>query len=289
MTRRLLCLTAALAAACASGSRGTASAPGPGATPYGPASVTRPEDAIRYGPSAVRYSVHRQLHIQQGVGEQVHTQDLGTRAFLTVAIAGPPDGTGYPATFTVDSIIADSGTAAQLTATLSRAKKLVFAGRVAPSGEFVNSVPSDSAVAQSFVQLLGGFRDFLPRIPPGGLELGSAWSDTLDRTQKGGGLEMTLQAITQGRAAAWEDHAGTRCLRVEGTVSYNLAGKGQSGGQPMEVAGRGMGSGFSFIASGGRFLGAESRDSANLTYRFLIQGVALPVIQVTRTTVVVLP
>ena len=106
MTRRLLWLSAALAA-CASGGGGTTPAPAPGPMPYGPASPEQPAttrtDALRYGPSAVRYIVHRQLHIQQGFGEQVHTQDLGTKTFLTVAIAGPTNRTGYPATFTVDS------------------------------------------------------------------------------------------------------------------------------------------------------------------------------------------
>jgi hypothetical protein len=285
---------AVLAAACASGagSRGTTPQPAPGPPVYGPPSpppTTPPSDLIRYGPSAMRYVVHRQLHVQQGVGESVQTQDLGTRTFLTVAISGPADATGYPATFSVDSIVADSGTAAPLTESFNRVRKLVFSGRVTPRGEFVNPVASDSTVAQSVVQLLGGFRDFLPRIPSGGLELGATWSDTLERTQKGGGLDVTLRTVTQGRAAAWEERAGTRSLRVEGTVSYDVAGKGQRGGQSMEVAGRGVASGFGFIAVDGRFLGAESRDSANLTYHLLIQGVTLPVIQITRTTVTVLP
>src|SRR5206468_2434574 len=89
----------------------------------------------------------------------------------------------------------------------------------------------DSAAAQSLIQLLGGFRDFLPRIPRAGLELGTTWSDTLDRSQKGGGRDVTFHTVVQGRATAWEDYAGTRSLRVAGTVSYTVAGTAQTASQ----------------------------------------------------------
>src|SRR5207249_5709117 len=45
----------------------------------------------------------------------------------------------------------------------------------------------------------------------------------------------------------------------------------------------------SFIAADGRYLGGESRDSTTLTVRLTVQGVAIPVTQVTHTTVAVLP
>jgi hypothetical protein len=244
---------------------------------------------VRYGPSAVRNVVRRELHIQQGLGEQAHTQDLGTRTFLTVAISGPADSVGYPATFLVDSIVGDSGMPAQIRDNLDRAKRLVFSGRVAPGGELLRAVPSDSVAAQSLAQVLGGFRDFLPRIPRRGAAPGASWTDTLERKQKSAGIEVTIHAVVHGRAAAWEDYAGTRALRVEGTTAYTLAGSGQNAGQSVEIAGQGAGTGVSFLAADGRFLGAEARDSADLTYRFLNEGVALPVIQVTRTTVTAVP
>ncbi|HYK82393.1 MAG TPA: hypothetical protein VEU55_04555 [Gemmatimonadales bacterium] len=233
--------------------------------------------------------MHRELHIQQGVGEQARIQDLGTRCYVALAIAGPSDSLGYPATVTVDSVIGDSGTPAPLRESLDRARRLVFSGRVAPGGEFRNVVPSDSAAAQALVQLLGGFRDFLPRIPRRGLELGAAWTDTLERTQRREGLEVTIHAVARGRAAAWEAHAGARSLRVESSIAYTLAGTGRNAGQPVELQGQGAGTGASFLSATGRFLGSEARDSADLTYRFLNEGVAVAVIQVIRTTVTVVP
>src|SRR5205823_12290871 len=112
----------------------------------------------------------------------VHAPDQGVsdRFFVATANTGPADGIGYPATFLVDSIVADSGTPPPIVDNTNKVRKLVFAGRVAPRGEFVTALPSDSAVSQSVVQLLGNFRDFLPRLPLDGVQPGAAWPDTVE-------------------------------------------------------------------------------------------------------------
>jgi len=297
MIRRLLVMGAALAAACASRSGGPvpASAPvTPAATsPSPPAPGDQPaarrSDAVRYGPSALRYLVHRQLHRQQGQAERPQATDLGARIYLAATITGPADSIGYPATFTVDSIVPDSGMPPPLADNLSRARKLVFSGRLLPRGEFVNGVASDSVLAQSLVQFLANFRDFMPRLPRDGLTPGVAWTDTLEATQKGGGSEVSRRAILRSTAAAWADHAGARSLRLEATSTYQVTGAGQNLGQPFDLAGSGSATVVSFIAADGRYLGGESRDSTSMTVHLAVQGLAVPVTQVTHTTVAVLP
>ncbi len=297
MIRRLLVMGAALAAACASRSGGPvpASAPvTPAATsPSPPAPGDQPaarrSDAVRYGPSALRYLVHRQLHRQQGQAERPQATDLGARIYLAATITGPADSIGYPATFTVDSIVPDSGMPPPLADNLSWARKLVFSGRLLPRGEFVNGVASDSVLAQSLVQFLANFRDFMPRLPRDGLTPGVAWTDTLEATQKGGGSEVSRRAILRSTAAAWEDHAGARSLRLEATSTYQVTGAGQNLGQPFDLAGSGSATVVSFIAADGRYLGGESRDSTSMTVHLAVQGLAVPVTQVTHTTVAVLP
>jgi hypothetical protein len=244
---------------------------------------------VRYGPSALRYVVHRRLHIQQALGDQTQAQDVGARIFVATAITGPADSIGYPATFLVDSIVADSGTPPPIVDNVNKVRKLVFAGRVASRGEFVNALASDSAVAQSVVQLLGNFRDFLPRLPLDGVKPGAAWTDTVETSQKGSGSEVSRRTITQSTAAGWEDRLGTRGVRVDGSQTYRVAGGGKNAGQPFELSGAGTGSGVAYIAADGRYLGGEWQDSTTLTVRLPVQGVAVPVIQVTRTTVAVLP
>ncbi len=302
MARRLLVIAAALTAACASARGGTAPSPAPGATPAPASAVAEAPaaagaatpaalraDVIRYGPSALRYVIHRRLHIQQALGGQEQGQDLGARIYVSAAIAGPADSVGYPATFTVDSVVPDSGTPQPVAATVSRARRLVFSGRLTARGEFVNAVASDSALAQSVVQLLASFRDFLPRVPAEGLTLGAAWTDTLETTQKGAGAEVSRRAIMRATAGAWSEYAGTRSLRLEASSTYQVAGAGTNAGQPFELSGSGSATAVSFIAADGRYMGGESRDSTTLTVRLPVQGVAIPVIQVTHTTVAVQP
>ena len=297
MTRVLPVLVAALAAACAT-RRGGGAAPAPvlPATPPPVATTDQPaptaprrSDAVRYGPSALRYLVHRRLHVQQGQAERPQATDLGARIYVAAAIAGPADSIGYPATFTVDSIVPDSGTPPPLADNLSRARKLVFSGRLLPRGEFVNGVASDSVLAQSLGQFLANFRDFMPRLPRDGLTPGITWTDTLEATQKGGGSEVSRRAILRSTAAAWEDHAGARSLRLEATSTYQVSGAGQNLGQPFDLAGSGSATVVSYIAADGRYLGGESRDSTSLTVHLAVQGLAVPVTQVTHTTVAVLP
>src|SRR5438445_3248652 len=82
MTRALPLLVAVLAAACASRRGGAPELPAPASpatvppvapsdkpAPVVPAAPRR-SDAVRYGPSALRYVVHRQLHVQQGQAER---------------------------------------------------------------------------------------------------------------------------------------------------------------------------------------------------------------------------
>ncbi|HZI21545.1 MAG TPA: hypothetical protein VFD76_03485 [Gemmatimonadales bacterium] len=300
----VLVASGALAAGCATGRTGTSlappatpspSSPSPAVSPPPPAPPAAPtthgSDPVRYGPSALRYVVHRQLHIQQSLGDQIQIQNVGARIFVAVTISGPADSVGYPTTFTVDSIAADSGMPPVIADNITKVRKLVFAGRVVRRGEFVNAVASDSALAQSqsVGQVLGNFRDFLPRLPLEGLKPGATWTDTVTTTQKGSDAAGSRRSIVHATAMEWPVTSGRPSLRVETTQTYEVTGSGKNTGQPYELSGTGTASGTAFITTDGRYLGGEARDSTTLTIRLPMQGMAVPVIQVAHTTVAVLP
>ena len=293
MARRLLVVGSVLAAACASGGTGaggpSTTRPTVSASPAAQPAKRPAVEVIRLGPSALRYVVHQRVHVEQDFAGLPPTLDLGFRIFCGATIAGPADSAGYPTTFSVDSILPDSGVTLPPTINLTAAKGLVFRGRLAPTGEFRNAVPSDSAVAQSLGQLLGRFRNFYPRLPAEGLKLGVAWTDTVSATDKGGGADVTTKSIIHSNAAAWEDRAGTRTLRLEVNSTFEFSGTGEGGGQPFQLAGGGARSGVEFVAQDGRYLGGESRDSTNLTITLPTQGVVIPRRQISRVTVTVLP
>ncbi len=305
----LLVASGAFVAACAGagggggGGRGVTTVPPPATpTPTTPSAAVPPSpspspppthgsDPIRYGPSALRYVVHRQLHIQQTLGDQIQVQNLGARVFVALTITGPADSVGYPTTFTVDSIVADSGTAQVIADNLTKVRKLVLAVRVVRRGEFVNAVASDSALAQSqsVAQVLGNFRDFLPRLPLEGLKAGATWTDTVTTTQKGSDAAASRRSIVHATALEWPAATGAPSLRVETTQTYEVTGSGKNTGQPYELSGTGSANGTAFITTDGRYLGGEAHDSTAFTIRLPIQGMAVPVIQVAQTTIAVRP
>src|SRR5207245_3035279 len=97
-------------------------------------------------------------------GGQPQSQDLGAQIFVVLLITGPSDSLGYRASFTVDSVVADSGTPAVVAVSMTRARRLVFDGRLDGRGAFRNPVASDTALAQTLLQRLGHFRALLRRV-----------------------------------------------------------------------------------------------------------------------------
>jgi hypothetical protein len=290
MSLRLLLAAAMLfATACAAGARPapSAGAPEPAAPPTTPGPGG---EVVRLAPSVLRYVVHHRIHVEQQFQGQTQTIDRGVRMFMAARIAGPAgpaDTLGYPVTFTIDSIVPDSGAALPQTVNLSAARGLVYTGHVSPVGDFREGASPDSARAQTFAQLIGAFRTFYPRLPRGGATLAAEWADTVTTTDHAG-IAVTMKSASRGRAPAWEARNGTRSLRLEISSTYTVAGVGEQGGQPLEVTGSGTRSSVQFLAVDGRYLGGEVHDSSTVMVNLPIQGVTVPVRQVSHSLVTVL-
>ena len=256
--------------------------PAPGAPPPAPAQT------VRLGPSALRYLMHQVVHIEQEFQGIRQPLDFGLRIYFGVIITGPADSVGYPTTITIDSIAPDSGTTVPMGINLGAAKALAFRGRLTPKGDFRAPTPSDSVAAQALSPIVGSFRNFFPHLPPGGLTLGAAWTDTTTETERDAG-NITITSVNRARAAAWEDRSAARALRLEVTTDFKIQGTGQQAGQAFEVNGTGLRTGVDYIAVDGRFLGGEARDSTTMTITLPIQAMTIPRTQVSKSTVTVLP
>lgn len=296
MQLRYLAAAATICAVTACAPKPGTVAPAPaGAAPtlVPPPAVTAPitrggGDVVRLGPSALRYVVHQKIHVEQQFQGQTQTIDRGVRLFISATIVGPADSAGYPLTFTLDSIVPDSGSAIPPTLNLASARGLKYIGRLTPSGEFRQTSSSDSTLAQTFAQIVGAFRNFYPRIPAGGLTLGAEWTDTTSTSDRAG-VEVNVKAVARSRATTWEERNGARCLRVEVSSAYSVAGAGEQMGQPLEVTGTGTRTGVQFVAIDGRYLGGEAHDSSSMLIGLPMQGMTVPVRQISHSTVTVLP
>ena len=292
MHRRLIC-AAALAAACARAAAPPAAPPPPAAAPVPvpvaptPAPPARGNDVIRFGPSALRYLVHRRIHVAQQVRGQTVTLDRGVRAYVAATIMPPADSVGYVVTLTIDSLVADSGTALPAGINLAAVWALRYVGRLSPSGALRNLFPSDSVLAGTAAQVFGSFQGFYPRIPAGGLALGADWSDTASSVDRGV-VEMTTKSVNRSRAVTWEQRGDTRCLRIDVISGFTLSGGGLMGGQRRQVSGSGSRVAFQFLAVDGRYFGGEVRDSMAITTTFPDEGETVPGTQISQIIVTVL-
>lgn len=297
MTRRLVFVGVVLSAAACAGA-GPAShpaappaaspAPSPAAAPPQRGTPAPGADAIHLGPSLLRYLIERRVDIHQQVLGQESSSQLAYRVFATSAIHGPSDTAGYPTTFTLDSIVPDSGMRLPGTINLASARGLTFTGVLRPNGEFHRATPSDSTIAQGLEQLVGTFRDFYPHFPRSGLILGASWTDTLSRTNRSGSIDnLLITAITTSRAAAIVERNGAHSVQIESTSAITLSGNGALGGQPITLQGSGSRHAVEFVAVDGRYLGSESLDSTHITFTF--PGQTVPQRLVSHATVKVLP
>jgi len=246
---------------------------------------------VQFAPSTTRFLVRQDLHILQDYAGLPPTIDLRYGLFVTAAIGAPAD-SGLPTTFTIDSIVVDSATQLPPQINLAAARGYRVTGRLLSTGEFISGPCDTSAAAAGIGSLLPRFRSFFPRLPVGGVRPAMTWSDSADVTDNpacSGGASITTHAANQRTAAAWEDHAGSRALRLESTSSYRFNGSGQQSGNPFTIDGSGAGTGFAYLSSDGRYLGGEQRDSATLTIDLQVQGISIPRRQFSHTVVTALP
>jgi hypothetical protein len=267
----------------------------PGTVPVAnvPVPVPAPAPAgagrLRFGPSALRYVIQQQVRIEHDRADLPPVTQLGWRTYVASTITGPADATGYPAIFTVDSIVVDSGVVLPSWMDPTTARGLRFVGRLAPTGEFLAGQVSDSASADKLAMLIGRFRTFYPRIPATGIAEGDNWTDTVTVTDSASGRLTRRRSIRQVRAAGWEETPAGRALRIETNEQFEQTESGSGGGQPFNAKGTGVGSSVERIGAAGRYLGAVARDSANLTITLSAQGLIIPRRQITTTVVTVLP
>ena len=286
MKRSLRFAALCCAVACAGGSGAPGTPPAP--TSAAPARSSARAPLLQLSPARMRYLVRQDVNIQQDFAGLPPTMHLGYGLYLTATVTGPADSTGYLATFTVDSVAIDSGSQIPPQINLASAKGFRVSGRLMPTGEFTNPIPSDSNTASNLGNLLPRFRSFFPRLPAGGVRPDTSWNDSTTTTETSGGSSITTHVQSHRNATVWEDRGGIRALRIEVAATYQFNGTGEQGGAAFIINGTGSGGGIQYLAGDGRYLGGEARDSTTMTIDLPVQGITIPRRQTANTTVTAL-
>jgi len=263
-------------------------APTPAPQPAAPRARSTAPQTVFLGPSAIRYVVRQHHHIEQDMGMGMQGQDMGFSVFVSATIVGPADSAGYPATLTIDSIIPDSAAPPPPVVNLASARGLMYHAHLSRVGELRNPVASDTAVAQSLGQLIGGFRNFFPRLPAAGAAPGAEWSDTNSTTDPSSVSTLTVLTQAHHVAAPWETVGSERRLPIDIAATFTISGSGNAGGQSYTLAGSGRQAMRTYLAADGRFLGGESTDTTDMTITLTAQGMVIPRHQISHAIIAVL-
>ncbi|HVL19138.1 MAG TPA: hypothetical protein VM387_14130, partial [Gemmatimonadales bacterium] len=114
-----------------------------------------------------------------------------------------------------------------------------------------------------------------PALPLAGLEQGSVWTDTTQRSLKADAFDAVERAVTRYRATA----ADGRAITIESSTTFERTGKGGQAEQPMEMTAGGGRRGVYRFGRSGAVLTAEGTDSAEITISVPAVGQTVPVSQ----------
>jgi hypothetical protein len=262
----------------------------PGAPPAAPPAAPPPAltEVVRLGPSALRYVSHQVVHVEIESQGSRQPMDFALRSFFRVNIVGPADDAGYQTTITVDSVVPDSGSTIPPGLNPAGMRGASVTGRLSPIGRLTIAPSSDTSRSEALNRVISSFENFFPRLPAAGATVGAAWTDTTntaDRTMS----SVSVRTVNNARAIGWEQRNNARSLRVDVISDYTIQGSAEQFGERFDVSGSGQRIGSDYIAVDGRYLGSEARDSTSMTISVPTRSQTIRRMQVSRSTVTVLP
>ncbi len=265
-TLPLVVLAGAALAGCGTSGSSGAAAPGPAAAPA----------RFTYQPASVQYVSSSHGRVEQEFGGQVTSTEVGLRYFLSLAAV--EDGDVTRVTLTIDSVPVVIGPGVP-PGMAERSAGSTFTGILTSEGEILDFQGGDTTIVL-VRQLADRLERIFPRIPPGGVAPGQAWTDSVETESGSSGFDLLIEVVSENQARDWVEHAGAAALLVENVSNYQISGGGIQGGTEISLDGTGITRGEYYLAADGRLLGGVSADSMSATAMVVAAGTMIPITQV---------
>ena len=101
--------------------------------------------------------------------------------------------------------------------------------------------------------------------------------------------DLEITTVTTYTAGEWLQRGAVRALAVSARSDYTISGTGSGGGAEFVLDGTGVSWTELLLADDGRLFERISADTMNMTASILSMGTIVPVTQVRRDSLVVLP
>ncbi|MGH7631012.1 MAG: hypothetical protein ACREOF_16830 [Gemmatimonadales bacterium] len=246
-----------------------APAPGEGGAPEPAPPVTPGAVVYRPAPTtSFAFQRHDSLTLQLP-GGATQVQEFSRTAYLGIGVRGaaPP----YEVTVQLDSLRQQGGMVPP--DSLYRAEGTRWTAALGPDGELTDLRPDRTSTIGD--QIGATLHVLFPSLPLGGLEQGSVWTDTTQRSLKADAFDATELAVTSYRATG----ADGRAITIESSTTFERTGTGGQATQPMEMTAGGSRRGVYRFGRSGSVLGAEGADSSEITITVSAVGQTVPVSQ----------
>jgi hypothetical protein len=244
-------------------------APSDGGTADSPVAVA--PGAIVYRPApATTFALQRRDSLTlQLPGGASQVQEFRRTAYLGITVRGaaPP----YDVAIQLDSLRQEGGSVPP--DSLYRAEGTRWSAALSPNGELSDLRADRSSTVGD--QVGATLHILFPSLPLAGLEQGSAWTDTTQRSLKADAFDAVERAVTDYRATA----ADGRTITIESSTRFERTGKGGQAAQPMEMTAGGARRGVYRFGRVGGVVTAEGTDSAEITISVPAVGQTVPVSQ----------
>ena len=246
------------------------------------ASLATAQNPAAYAPGSHRYRVTREAKSTQDVMGQTQTGTVSTYEELTLDLRGGARDT-MRFSFTVDSA--------------SRQTDLPGGGESIPQkGRKVSGQITSRGAIQQFdkdttsgEEMASSYRNFLPKLPAGGVKAGATWADTLETPFTQGGISGTTRTVITSRVLGDTTMGGEKAWRVERIGTLSMSGVGNQQGADLILAGAGKANGVSYIGMNGVYLGATSTQELDMTVTVPMASMTIPIRQTTLTRIERIP
>jgi len=267
-----------IAAACSSSGPGVDTRPRPQPAPPpsggGPSPTPVPgtaPGALVYRPApTTAYALQRRDSLAlQLPGGATQVQEFQRTAYLGISVRGaaPP----YEVAIQLDSLRQQGGSVPP--DSLFRAEGTRWTAALTANGALSDLRPDRSSTIGD--QVGATLHVLFPSLPLSGLEPGSVWTDTTQRSLKADAFDATERAVTNYRAT----DADGRAITIESNTTFERTGKGGQAAQPMEMTAGGARRGVYRFGRSGAVVTAEGADSAEITITVPAVGQTVPVSQ----------
>jgi hypothetical protein len=161
---------------------------------------------------------------------------------------------------------------------------MTFTGILSPHGEILDFSGGEDAESQFIQRLRTGFQRFVPRVPENGAAPGETWTDSLQTTTGGEGVEISVETVTRSEAVEWTERDSVRALHVIRVSDYTLSGAGSQMGTEFTVDGTGVRHEHRYLGADGTYLGGTAADTSNATALVTAMGMEIPILQIQHDT-----